>query len=154
MSDTHADRRINQAGLDLVKEREGFFARQYICPAGKPSIGYGHVILAGEHFDEPISREQGEDLLRGDLAIAEEAVGRLVTAPLNENQFSALVSFTFNVGQGNLQKSTLLKMLNAGDYSGAAEQFGRWIYADGKPLEGLKIRREMEAALFKRPLTA
>ncbi len=154
MSDIHADRRINQAGLDLVKEREGFFARQYICPAGKPSIGFGHVILTGEHFDEPISREQGEELLRGDLAIAEEAVGRLVTAALNENQFSALVSFTFNVGQGNLQKSTLLKMLNAGDYSGAAEQFGRWIYADGKPLEGLKIRREMEAALFKRPLTA
>lgn len=154
MNDTHTSRRINQAGLDLVKEREGFFARRYICPAGKPSIGYGHVILPGEHFDEPISRELGEELLRGDLAIAEEAVSRLVTVPLSENQFSALVSFTFNVGQGNLQKSTLLKKLNAGDYAGAAEQFGRWIYADGNPLEGLKIRREMEAALFLRPVAA
>lgn len=154
MNDTHQSRRINQAGLDLVKEREGFFARHYICPAGKPSIGYGHVILAGEHFEEPISRDLGEELLRGDLAIAEEALGRLVKVALNDNQFSALVSFTFNVGQGNLQKSTLLKMLNAGDYAGAAEQFGRWIYADGKPLEGLKIRREMETALFNRPMAA
>ncbi len=154
MNDTGAKRRINQAGLDLVKEREGFFERQYLCPAGKPTIGYGHVILPGEHFDQPISREQGEALLRDDLAVAEEAVTRLVTAPLNENQFSALVSFTFNLGQGNLQKSTLLKKLNAGDDAGAAEEFGRWINADGKPLEGLRIRREMERALFEEPVAA
>jgi len=154
MNDTQASRRINQAGLELVKEREGFFERQYICPAGKTTIGYGHVIQPGERFTEPISRQLGEELLRGDLAVAEAAVARLVTAALNENQFSALVSFTFNVGQGNLEESTLRRKLNAGDYAGAAEQFGRWVNANGKPLPGLVTRRRLEAELFERPVSA
>ena len=154
MNRTQTSPRINQAGLDLVKEREGFYATSYVCPGGELSIGFGHVVLAGEHFDEPISREAAEELLRQDLAIAGTAVSGLVTAPLNQNQFSALVSFTFNVGQGNLGRSTLLGRLNAGDYAGAAAEFGRWVKAGGQTLPGLVERRRLEAELFARPVAA
>lgn len=154
MNDTVASQRINQAGLDLVKASEGFSPTNYLCPAGKPTIGYGHVILAGEQFSEPISQAAGEDLLRQDLAVAEAAVESLVTVILNENQFSALASFTFNLGAGNLRKSTLLKKLNAGDYDGAAGEFGRWVNANGKPLPGLVTRRRLEAELFQTPVSA
>lgn len=144
-------RKINAAGLELIKSFEGFRATTYTCPGGKPTIGWGHAILPGESFQEPISEMQGLSVLARDLAQAEAAVERLVTVPLTDNQFAALVSFTFNVGQGNLEKSTLLKKLNAGHYDSAAGEFGRWVKAGGQVLEGLVRRRAAERDLFLTP---
>lgn len=95
-----------------------------------------------------ITEEMAEAWLKRDLAECEEIVGRLVTVPLTENQFSALVSFVYNLGGTALKRSTLLKKLNAGDYVGAAEQLGRWIRGGGKELAGLVRRREAEMRLF------
>jgi GH24 family phage-related lysozyme (muramidase) len=98
-----------------------------------------------------ITREQAEQLLRADLQEAEDAVSNLVTVPLNENQFSALVSFVFNLGAGELEDSTLLELLNQGKYSEAADQFLRFNTDNGEPLEGLTRRREAERQLFLTP---
>lgn len=144
-------RRVHEAGLALIKEHEGWSPVVYICPAGKRTIGYGHVIKPGESFQEPISRRQGLELLVSDVATAEAAVERLVTVPLTDNQFAALVSFTFNVGQGNLERSTLLRLLNEGLYLGAADEFPRWCRSKGQVLAGLVRRRAAERALFLAP---
>jgi GH24 family phage-related lysozyme (muramidase) len=137
----------SEKGLHLIKSFEGWYPDPYVCPAGKWTIGYGHLIASGEHFDT-ITEEEGEALLERDLLEAEGAVDILVKVELNQNQFDALVSFTFNLGSGNLSASTLLRLLNKRDYDGAADQFLRWIYAAGRPLEGLRRRREAERKLF------
>jgi len=144
--------RANQATLDLIKHFEGLFFDAYICPGGVWTIGYGHTGL--RHNDGTVKRgrkvtlSEAEKLLKHDLRYFERAVDRLVKVPLNENQFGALVSFTFNVGEGALGRSTLLKKLNAGDYAGAAKQFARWNRGGGRVLRGLTRRRAAEAALF------
>ena len=110
------------------------------------TIGYGHTKTA-----EPgmvITEAQAEELLREDLAEFEEAVTEAVEVSINSNQFSALVSFCFNLGAGSLFQSTLLKLLNQGDFQGAADQFPRWDKAGGQALEGLTRRRKAERALF------
>jgi GH24 family phage-related lysozyme (muramidase) len=101
-----------------------------------------------------ITREQAEQLLRADLQEAEDAVSNLVTVPLNENQFSALVSFVFNLGAGELEDSTLLELLNQGRYPEAADQFPRFNTVNGEPVEGLTRRREAERQLFLTPPAA
>jgi GH24 family phage-related lysozyme (muramidase) len=151
---------INDAGLALVKEREGYLlalpdgrCTTYYCPAGKLTIGWG--CTEGIRPGDIWTKEQAEAALRRELAKHEAAVMRLVSVNLNENQFSALVSFSYNVGSGNLQKSTLLKKLNKGDYPGAQREFVNWNKAtvDGKLVElrGLSIRRAQEATLFATP---
>jgi len=144
---------INQAGLDLIKKFEGFEPKKYECPAGKATIGYGHVIKKGESFTK-LTEKAAEGLLAEDLRYFEDKVRELITVPLSENQFSALVSFTFNVGEENLKNSTLRRMLNGGDYDGASEQFMRWVKARNAEgvmitLEGLKNRRKAEKLLFE-----
>ncbi len=139
---------INQAGLDLVKEFEGLSLTVYTCPAGLPTIGYGHVLTPSSGGMETITEEEAEDLLRADLRTAEGAVERLIRVPLNENQFSALTSFTFNLGSGALQRSTLRHKLNAGDYDEVPDELLRWCYAGGRRLAGLLRRRTAEAALW------
>ena len=142
---------VCQAAIDLVKHFEGLYLNAYLCPAGVPTIGYGHT--EGVKMGQTITAQQAEDFLAGDLAGAAADVDRLVTVALNDDQRGALASFVFNLGAGSLQSSTLLKLLNAGDYAGAAGQFGRWVYAtvNGKPtkLPGLVARRAAEAALFQ-----
>jgi GH24 family phage-related lysozyme (muramidase) len=167
---TDGDRHINQAGLDLVKEFEGFHSRRfksgpkrgqsvpnggvtaYWCPAKKPTIGYGHThtVTAGDVDVKVISPQEAEKLLRGDLKTAEDAVSNLITVALNDNEFSALVSFTFNVGAGALKNSTLRKRLNRGDNrtSVANEEFRKWVKAGGRVLQGLVRRRRAERDLF------
>lgn len=135
-------------GIALVKEFEGLKLKSYKDVVGKWTIGYGHLILPGEVFTTPITEKQAEDILRKDLKVAEDAVNKLVKVPLTQNQFDALVSFTFNLGAGNLQSSTLLKMLNASNYAGAAQQFLRWNKAGGKEVAGLTRRRQAESKLF------
>ena len=95
-----------------------------------------------------ISKEQAERMLLNDVQRFEPEVEHLVTAPLSQNQWDALISFTYNLGAANLESSTLRRLLNAGDYAGAAEQFPRWNKAGGRVLPGLVRRRAAEQALF------
>lgn len=142
---------INAKGLALIKQFEGLVLQAYRDPVGVWTIGYGHTgpdVKPGA----VITRSQAEALLKKDLARFESAVRSLVKVPVNANQFSALVSFAFNVGSGALAQSTLLARLNQRDYQGAANQFGRWVYGDGQVLPGLVRRREAEKALFLTPV--
>ena len=136
----------SQKGLDLIKSFEGLRLSAYKCPAEVWTIGYGTT--AGVKMGDMITKERAEELLREDVKRFEGYVDRLVKVPLTQGQFDALVSFTYNLGPGALEKSTLLDQLNRGDYDSAAEQFGRWVFAGGRKLEGLAKRRAAEKALF------
>ena len=142
-------RLINSAGLALIKEYEGYVGHAYLDTGGAPTIGYGHT--RGVTMGQKCTPEQAEVWLREDLASAEADVSKLVKVPLTDNQFSALVSFTFNLGGAQLGKSTLLKLLNAGNYAGAGSQFQFWVFDNGKKLAGLIKRRAAEAALWSMP---
>lgn len=137
-------------GKDVIKKWEGLRLKAYLCPAGVPTIGYGHTYNV--KMGQTISVVQAELFLDHDYQDAEEQVLSLVTVPLTENQLGALTSFVFNLGSGNLRISTLLRKLNLGDYSGAAEQFGAWNKArvNGAmiALDGLTKRRADEKNLF------
>jgi lysozyme len=143
-------RKISKTGLDLIKQFEGFSPTVYICPAGYPTIGYGHVVKPQEReqFVGGITPEQAETLLRQDVQTAERAVLRLITVPLTDGQFDALVSFTFNLGAGALQRSTLRRKVNRGDHSAVPAEFRKWVWAGGRKLEGLVRRRDREAKLY------
>ena len=149
-------RQLNSETLDLIKSYEGWYSQAYKDPVGIWTIGYGHTNEAGPPKVTPdltLTREEGEALLRKDLRQYQASVEKLVKVPLNDNQYGALVSFTYNLGAGNLSKSTLLRKLNKGDYSGAAAEFSKWNRADGRVLRGLTRRREAERVLFlKQPL--
>lgn len=140
------DYRLGAAGLALIKRFEGFAAKAYLCPAGVWTIGYGHT--KGVKAGDTCTEAEAEQFLRDDAGSAERPVKSLVRVPLNQNQFDALVSFTFNLGGGNLASSTLLRKLNSADYIGAALEFPRWNKAGGKVLQGLVRRRKAEADLF------
>lgn len=142
-------RTINKAGLDLVKSFEGCKLKAYVCPAGVLTIGYGST---GSHVKPgmTITQDQADELLRSDLRRFEDYVDQHCK-PATDNQFSALVSFCFNVGEGNLRTSTLRRMHKAGDYAGAQAQFARWNKGGGKVLAGLVRRREAEAKLYGAP---
>ncbi|MGB0694937.1 MAG: lysozyme [Rhodospirillaceae bacterium] len=140
---------INQAGLDIIRQSEGLRLKAYLCPAGVWTIGYGHTrdVVPGLTCTE----DQANAWLLEDVAEAEQVVADLVDVPLTENQFSALVSFTFNLGRGNLSGSTLLRQLNDGDHDSVPEQLRRWVYSGGKRLGGLVRRRDAEAVLWQKP---
>lgn len=137
-------------GKDIIKKWEGLRLKAYLCPAGVPTIGYGHTYNV--KMGQTISVSQAELFLDHDYQDAEEQVLSLVKVPLTENQLGALTSFVFNLGAGNLSRSTLLRKLNLGDYRGAAEQFGAWNKARVKgvmvALDGLTKRRADEKNLF------
>lgn len=144
--------KTGQAGIDLIKKFEGLQLKPYLCPAGIPTIGYGSTLYPDgtrvKTTDKPITKDKAEDILRATLGSYERAVNNLVKVPLTQNQFDALVSFTYNVGGVNLADSTLLKLLNKKDYVGAAKEFDRWTKAKGKVLPGLVVRRDDEQKLF------
>ena len=137
---------LSAQGLDLVKRFEGLRLGAYQDAAGVWTIGYGHT--GNVHPGQRITEAHAEQLLRKDVAWAEDAVRKNVDVPLSQGQFDALVSFTFNLGAGALQRSTLLQKLNAGDYAGAQAEFGRFVHAGGRVLPGLVRRRADEAELF------
>lgn len=140
-------RYISESGLNLIKHFEGFSPKVYLDAAGLPTIGYGHLIKTGEVFTT-LDLEEAEILLKEDVAIAERAVSKLVHVPLTANQFDALVSFSFNLGSGALQRSSLRQKLNRGEYMSAAFEFPRWVWAGGKKLPGLVRRRHAELAHY------
>ncbi|MGG7603560.1 lysozyme [Massilia sp. BKSP1R2A-1] len=130
----------------LIREFEGCYLSAYRCPAGIPTIGVGHI--RGVKMGDRCSVQQADVWLTEDLQDAEAAVNTLVKVPLAQQQFDALVSFTFNLGQGALAESTLLILLNKRSFKAAAEQFDRWVHSGGKKLAGLVRRRAAEKALF------
>ena len=144
-----SDMKISDAGIAAIKEYEGCVLTAYPDPGtgGKPwTIGVGHTgdVVPGM----TITEDEAGDLLREDIQSSEAAVNRLVTVPITQGQYDALVSFAFNVGQGALAQSTLLRKLNGGD-SGAAAEFSRWNQAAGKVLPGLVTRRAAECRMFE-----
>lgn len=141
-------RRLTPIGLALIRRFEGFSPSVYICPAGYSTIGYGHVVRAGEEFAEPLGEAQARELLKTDALAAERAVLRLITAPLTDGQFDALVSFTYNLGAGALQRSALRRKANRGEHADAAAEFPRWAWAGGRRLPGLIRRRRAEAERY------
>lgn len=133
----------------LTEASEGRVLSAYPDPGtgGAPwTIGYGHT--EGVKQGDICTDAQADAWLIGDLAFAEHAVNRLVTVPLSQHQFDALVDFTFNLGVSSLAKSTLLAKLNAGDYAGADAEFAKWVRGGGRVLPGLVKRRALEAAWF------
>lgn len=139
-------RTINAAGLALVKVHEGLRLESYQDTSGIWTIGYGHT--KGVQPGDSISAEQAEQLLEADLMTAEQAVAALVKVPLTSNQFSALVSFVFNLGEGAFARSTLLRKLNEGGYALVPACLKAWIFDNGRVLRGLVKRRAAEAALW------
>ena len=138
---------VSQRELELIKSFESFEPVRYICPAGYPTIGYGHVILDREDLQK-VTEAEAETLLLGDVAIAERSVCRLIKVPLEDCQFSALTSFTFNLGGAALQRSTLRQKVNRGEHGEVPDEFRKWVYAGGRKLKGLVRRREVEATLY------
>jgi GH24 family phage-related lysozyme (muramidase) len=144
--------KINAAGLAIIEKCEGCVLTAYADPVGIPTICYGHT---GEVNGQPLvvgqttlTQDQCTALLEDDLEIYEDGVNNLCAINLTPNQFSALVSFAYNVGLGALGDSTLMRLVNAGNFSEAAQQFGLWVYAGGQVLPGLVTRRAAEKALF------
>lgn len=165
-----AQRDICQEAVDLVKKYEGIpdgdpstvNIDPYLDPVNIWTIGWGHAIrydgrfLKGEAdraqthalYPEGITLAQAETLLHADLIDTGSSIQTMLAVQVNDNEFGALTSFAFNLGCGNLRSSTLLKLLNANDRAGAADQFLRWVRADGKVLPGLVKRRSAERTLF------
>lgn len=156
-------REIPDSAIELIKDYEKCELRAYHDVGGYPTIGWGHLLSHDawaplEQFDD-WTQEQADETLEADLRWAADAVERLVTVPLSDNQFGALVSFVFNIGPDEdedtvpegLGDSTLLRKLNAGDYEGAAREFGKWVNVGAKKrVAGLVRRRADEEELFRR----
>ena len=143
--------KTNAEGKALIKDFEKLRLKAYLCPAGVPTISYGCTRYADGspvNLGDTITREEAEKLFESLINDFERYILNLTKVDLNSNQFSALVSFSFNVGIGNFKKSTLLKKVNTGDFTGASSEFNRWIYSNGKKLRGLIRRREAEKELF------
>ena len=141
---------MNQA-IRLIAEFEGFESKAYKCPAGKWTIGFGDTTWKGKQvtaLTKAITRAEAEYALQHRLIGFQRELDSMVTAPLTGNQNAALLSLMYNIGATALRRSTLLKMLNAGDHAGAAEQFLRWDKVAGKPMAGLTRRRKAERELF------
>lgn len=140
-------RAVSPTGLTLIRTFEGFSARIYRCPAGKPTIGYGHVVQPGESFPGDITGRQAEVLLRADLRPVEQYLDQELPS-LTSPQFDALCSFIYNVGIAAFQQSTLLSLIKTNRPIEAAKQFDLWIYSGRRALPGLVRRRKAEKALF------
>ena len=147
---------VPQVAIDLAKRFEGFCrvpksdpgrAYPYVCPAGFWTIGYGHLCDA-KHL--PITMEEGEAYLAADMADALRATLRYcpVLATESDGRLAAIVDFTFNLGAGRLQASTLRRRVNQLDWAGAAQELRRWVYGGGRVLPGLVIRRNVESKLI------
>lgn len=147
-----SQRRINAAGLAIIKASEGLALNAYRCPAGVLTIGYGHT---GNDVQPGmvITEAEADEILLRDVEFFEDRVDRALATfhPTSGNQFSAMVSFCFNVGHQAFRDSTLLRKHNAGDAQAAADQFLRWDRAGGRVLPGLTSRRKAERSLYLTP---
>lgn len=155
--------KVSPECLKMIKHHEGVRTRPYRCPALLWTVGVGHVIDPAHArvpiaerkalpipngWDRTLPMDEVDSILKADLARFEAGVARLCPVELTQGQFDALVSFSFNVGLGNLQRSSIRMKVNRGDFEGAAESFLDWTKAGGKVLKGLVTRRNDEKALF------
>jgi GH24 family phage-related lysozyme (muramidase) len=148
-------RPVYASGLKVTKESEGWVPRLYNDAAKYCTIGYGHLVKLApcdgtepDEFRKGLTEQQGEALLVTDMATAQLAVMTSVRVPMTDGQYAALTDFTFNVGGGKLRKSTLLRVVNAGEVEKVPGQLRRWVTAGGKQWPGLVTRREREIILF------
>lgn len=138
--------KTSKAGIELIKRHEGLRLAAYLCPAGVPTIGYGHT--KGVRLGQVITEAEAEKLLIQDLKTSEDEINRHLL-PLKQHQFDSLTSFVFNVGVGSFRRSTLLKRLKMDvNHPDIVNQFNRWVYGGGKILKGLVKRRREEANLY------
>jgi lysozyme len=135
----------NEAALQIIKKSEGLRLKAY-SNGGQWLIGYGHA--KGVTAGMTITEAQADAFLREDVRVCEASAARVVTAPVTGNEFSAMVSLCYNVGYGNYEKSSVVRLLNAGDRAGAADAFLRWVKGGGKIIPHLVDRRNAERALF------
>lgn len=142
--------KIDQAGLKFLHDREACRLVSYLDTGGVWTIGWGSTVMFGNPVRKGMTctQEEADEQCLKDLADKELCVNRFVGVPLTQNQYNALVSLCYNIGVKAFSKSTLVKKLNQADYAGAAEQFMRWVYDNGKVVEGLKNRRKKEKELF------
>lgn len=140
--------KVSDRGIALIKEFEGLATETYNDIGGKPSIGYGHLIRKGECFTK-LSESDATALLCTDLEKVEAAVDALVDVPLTQGQFDALCSFVYNLGAYNLQKSSLLRLLNQGKYDAAKGEFTKWSYVGQEHVAGLLRRRLAEQLMWE-----
>lgn len=147
-----ADRRtVSRLGLNLIAGFEGWVDHIYRDPVGIPTIGYGHVVQHGEHFPAKLTKTQGLELLRADAQTAVNGVrAALGKTPVTQREFDAMVSLAYNIGAGAFWRSSVARLLRAGDRRGAADAFLLWDKADGRVLEGLQRRRRIERNVFER----
>ena len=144
--------RMSAAGLATVKEFEGLRLKAYKCPASVWTIGYGHTSAAGAPIVNPdlvITKDEAEEVLERDMEQYEEGVRKYVKVDLTQGQFDALVDFAYNAGVGALQKSTLLKKVNAEKFDEVPAEFMKWTKGGGKELPGLVRRRRAEVKLWR-----
>jgi lysozyme len=143
--------RMTDEGLALIRESEGFRAKAYRDPVGVWTIGFGHTSAAGppQVFEGlTITPEQGRKILARDVEMFALGVAKALRAPVTDNEFSALVSFAYNVGLGAFQRSSVLRAVNAGDREAVPRRLQLWVKAGGRVFPGLVKRRAAEAALF------
>ncbi len=145
-----ATRNLDQA-IALIKRWEGCVLKVYKDVGGLPTIGYGHLLQHDEHIEE-LTQQEAEDLLIRDVERIAKAIRRDIKYPyMSDNEFCALVSFAFNLGPQSLLTSTLLRLYNKGMIQEAADEFLKWVFANGKRLKGLERRRKSERQLFLSP---
>lgn len=137
---------ISKKGIDLIKSFEGCRLKAYKDAVGVWTIGYGHThkVIKGDE----ITQEEADEFLKDDLQVFVDGVNKLLKVNVTQGQFDALVSFAYNCGLGNLQKSTLLKDVNARYWTNASKEFLKWDKAKGKVLPGLTRRRTAEMNMF------
>lgn len=138
--------KISRQGIELTKSFESFSSKIYTCPAGRRTIGYGHLLNIKENYKN-LSKIEAYNILKKDIYIAERSVLRNICIELNQNQFDSLVSFTFNVGGAAFQRSTLRQKINYLEVE-LYEEFMQWVYVRGRKSRGLIHRRAIEANLF------
>ncbi|BAY85654.1 putative lysozyme [Calothrix parasitica NIES-267] len=154
---SNKNKQISNNGLKFIADHEGMILHLYNDPANHATIGVGHLVHHGpingsesDEFKGGITKERAMEILRSDVNTAESTVNKLVKVPLNQNQFDALVSFVFNIGETQFASSTLLSKLNQRDYDSVPSELNRWVHGSGKKLPGLINRRRDEGNLFRR----
>jgi lysozyme len=150
-----ADRSLSDKGAEFIAGFEGFSSKLYEDVAGHCTIGFGHQVHPGKcdgsepkEFRDGITRKRGLRLLKHDAGVAADEINRSVDVALRQTQFDALVSFVFNVGTGAFRDSTLLRLLNRGNYDSVPKQLNRWVFSQGEKLDSLVARRKAEGRLF------
>lgn len=157
MNGINRNLKLSPNGLELIKQSEGFRAAVYKDVVGVETVGYGHRVLPGESFPQPITEQRASQMLAADALIAATIILRVVNVPLKQGQFDALVDLAFNEGGEKVADSTLMILLNQGMYGAVPKQLYRidddgvehgWIFAGGRKLEALITRRKAEIALW------